>query len=354
MELEINHLDLRYEALRVRSPERDRRILASLSEFGQLVPIVVVAGDEEKERPVVVDGYRRVRALWRLNRDVVAAVEWRLPEIDALLLRRSLSIGNGDTCLEQAWLLDELRRRFGLSLDELARRFDRTPSWVSRRLALLRELPPSIQELIRQGRIVAHAAAKHLVPLARANREQCERLAHNIASQRLSSREVGELYAAWKDAAPSARLHIVDAPQLYHLASREVAKQPPEALGPRTALLEDLAAITAICRRAARRVRNGAALMSLTPAGRDEAEQALSAARKGLDHPAAGLMEAIGGGHAGPGTAGGDLRAQAEGAVDPGDRQGDEDLAGSGAGRAAIRDGGRAGDRPGGEGGAHP
>jgi hypothetical protein len=41
----------------------------------------------------------------------------------------------------------------------------RSVSWVSRRLALVRELPESIQEHVRRGEIVAHAAEKYLVPL---------------------------------------------------------------------------------------------------------------------------------------------------------------------------------------------
>ena len=41
---------------------------------------------------------------------------------------------------------------------ELARRFDRSPSWVSRRLAMVQTLPESVQEHIRQGRIPVRAA----------------------------------------------------------------------------------------------------------------------------------------------------------------------------------------------------
>ena len=41
-------------------------------------------------------------------------------------------------------------------------------SWVSRRLALVHELPEAIQERVRRGEVGAHGAAKYLVPLARA------------------------------------------------------------------------------------------------------------------------------------------------------------------------------------------
>jgi len=42
-----------------------------------------------------------------------------------------------ETALEQGWLLAELEQHFGYGLEELARRFDRSVSWVSRRLALV-------------------------------------------------------------------------------------------------------------------------------------------------------------------------------------------------------------------------
>jgi hypothetical protein len=73
MELELHQLDRRYEALRTRSARRERRLLASLSEVGQQTPIVVV---RDAERWVVVDGYKRVRAVHRLGHDVVHAAEW--------------------------------------------------------------------------------------------------------------------------------------------------------------------------------------------------------------------------------------------------------------------------------------
>ena len=43
MQLEFHQLDRRWEHLRVRHPERQRRLLASLAESGQQTPIVVVA-----------------------------------------------------------------------------------------------------------------------------------------------------------------------------------------------------------------------------------------------------------------------------------------------------------------------
>ncbi len=197
MDLEIHQLDLRYESLRILNPRGERKLLASIGDTEQLVPISVVEDDElshdEPQRYVVLDGFARVRVLRRLGRDTVRAVAWNVTVLEALLLARSLRSSERETTLEQAWLLAELQR-FDLDQVELARRFDRSLSWVSRRLALIRELPESVHEEIRRGRIVPHAAAKYLVPMVRANRADCERLARAIAKEDLSTRDIGQLY----------------------------------------------------------------------------------------------------------------------------------------------------------------
>jgi ParB family transcriptional regulator, chromosome partitioning protein len=82
MELEFHQLDLRYDALRVRQPTRERRLLASLADLGQQMPIVVVT---TAARDVVVDGHKRIRCLHQLHRDTVAAVVWEMAACEALI-----------------------------------------------------------------------------------------------------------------------------------------------------------------------------------------------------------------------------------------------------------------------------
>ena len=118
MDLEFHQLDRRYEALRTTSRERDSRVLASLARDGQQLPVVVVV-DGDTGRYVLVDGYKRVRGLAQLGQDLVRATCWDLPEQEALLLGRLMRSGEGESALEQAWLLRELQERFGhLLVDE--------------------------------------------------------------------------------------------------------------------------------------------------------------------------------------------------------------------------------------------
>jgi ParB/RepB/Spo0J family partition protein len=193
MELELHQLELRYARLRKRQPAQERQLVASLAEIGQQLPIVVV-GAADTGRFIVIDGYKRVRALGRLARDTVRGTCWEMDEVEALLLEWRLR-GTREDAFDQAWLLAELRERFGLSLEELARRFEHSKSWVSRRLGLLEHLPASIHEQVRSGALSAYAAMKYLLPLARANTDAAAQLAAALAPLTPTSREVATLYA---------------------------------------------------------------------------------------------------------------------------------------------------------------
>lgn len=254
MDLDLHQLELRYEALRKRSPRLERQLVASLSEVGQQLPIVVVAADAG--RFVVIDGYKRVRALRRLSRDTVRATAWEVAEVEALLLERLMRAA-GEDALEQGWLLAELHERFALSCDELARRFNKSKSWVSRRLALVRELPQQIQTQVRDGELAAHAAMKHLVPLARANAEAAAQLAQAMAPLKPTTRQVALLCDGWRSGSARTRELILATPQIFLRAQEEQHRAQAAAKSPLQLLLDDLGALSGIARRARRRLEQG-------------------------------------------------------------------------------------------------
>jgi len=265
MQLEFHQLERRWEHLRVRHPARQRRLLASLAEAGQQTPIVVVAAEGQANRYVVIDGYKRIAALEQLGRDTVEAVVWPMSEAEAVLLDRSLRFSEQETALEQGWLLGEMEQRFGYGLEELARRFDRSVSWVSRRLALVELLPEAIQQQVREGKISAHVAMKYLVPVARVSLEDCQRMAAIFAQRHCDTRQAGQLYAAWRDGSSVIRKRILDRPELFLKT-----QQQPETKA--AALLHDLEIVAAIVHRAQRRLA-GAAALELDPHQRASARR---------------------------------------------------------------------------------
>jgi ParB family transcriptional regulator, chromosome partitioning protein len=257
MQLEFHQLERRWEHLRVRHPGRHRRLLASLAEAGQQMPIVVVAAEGQVDRYVVIDGYKRIAALQQLGRDTVEAVLWPMSESAAVLLDRTLRLSEHETALEVGWLLAELEQRFHYGLDELARRFDRSVSWVSRRLALVEVLPEAIQQQVREGKVLAQAALKFLVPVARQSLEDCQRMAAIFVQHHCDTREAGLLYAAWRKGSSAIRKRILDEPELFFKAQRQA--QDKTSFIPGAELLRDLEMAVAIVNRAQRRLAGTAA-----------------------------------------------------------------------------------------------
>ena len=146
--------------------------------------------------------------------------------------------------------------------DVIARRFDRSVSWVSRRLSLVRTLPAPIQQHVRDGAIVAHAAMKYLVPLARAKAEDGVRFATAIAPHRLTTRQIGRLYQHYLAGPEATRELVLGDPLLVLRLTDEttLTRLRPEASAPE-ALLTDLHVLGAIARRAARRLQHGGGLL---------------------------------------------------------------------------------------------
>jgi len=344
MDVEFHQLDRRLEHLRVRSPQRQRRLLASLAEAGQQTPIVVVAA-EEPNRYLVIDGYKRIAALRQLGRDTVEVVVWPMNEAEALLLERSLRLSEQETALEQGWLLAELEERFGWGLEELGRRFDRDVSWVSRRLALVEILPQSIQQQVREGKIAAHVAMKVLVPMARANIEDCERMAAALAAHRWSTREAGELYAAWRDGSPAMRQRLLGQPELYLKARRELKEAPR----PNAELLRDLEIASSVIRRAGQRLDLG----EMDQGQCEEARRRIESIRHQLAD-LAGQIERRQQQHAQQRTANDHSGVACAAGEQKGDRPAAGDLAPERAQGAAGRKRGGAGDRSPGEGHSLP
>ena len=205
--------------------------MASLASMGQQLPLVVVRS-EEANRYVLVDGYKRVRALRKLRQDRAYSTVWELEQEEALVLEQLMRRGEGAGPIQQGWLLVELQDRFGMSQQELARRFDKSQSWVSRRLALVRELPTRLQELVREGRLSSHIAMKLLVPMARANADDASRLAEAMARLGLSCRDAYRLHAGFMHSGTRGRELLLEKPELYLRADTEAGRPSSESPSP--------------------------------------------------------------------------------------------------------------------------
>lgn len=219
METEIFNLDLKYKSLRIEDCQFLSKLLSSISQVGQQVPVLVVQG--ESEQIILIDGYHRVKALKKLGEDMVMVLEYPGSEEEALVFSYRSHHNRERSAFEDAWFLDRLQESYGYNLSELSRLIGKSKSWSSRRLDLINILSLEVQELVRKGQICSHAAMKYLVPLARANKNHCNILSKNICGLGLSSREVESLYKAWRKSTKEQKERLVESPKLYLKANAQ-------------------------------------------------------------------------------------------------------------------------------------
>ena len=252
MDIEIAELDRRYADCRIADAHRQGQLVASLSRDGQQSPVIVVPSDNEAERYVLIDGYGRAAALETLVRDVVQAAVLDMSASDALI-RHRLDAGRRASALEEAWLLSMLVKEHGVKQAKIALMLGRSTSWVSRRLSLLDVLPQSVRLTVQQGKLGAQVASKYLVPLARANTQQCETLVSNLKTAP-TVRQMSQLYERWCRGDLEQRERIVESPDLF---LRVIAPRDTPSLDVVKPLVEDLRIVASVSARATRRLDDG-------------------------------------------------------------------------------------------------
>ena len=69
LRLDLHALIPRFASLRLHDPSRLARLVASIEQRGQLMPVVAVPEADGDRHWVLIDGYRRREALQRLGAD---------------------------------------------------------------------------------------------------------------------------------------------------------------------------------------------------------------------------------------------------------------------------------------------
>lgn len=276
--VDLHRLQLRFADTRLHEPRAIEQLTRSIEQCGQLVPCIALCEPVSSEgvspkatlngvgQWVLIDGYRRVAALRRAGHDTAQVERWNCDLAQALLRVLAVHAGRSFAPIEQALVLRELQG-MGLSQHELARRSGRDVSWVSRRLALLCELPDRVLQAVREGALSCWSATRVLAPLARANSAHAEALLTAVREQPLSTRELRAWFGHYQGAARSTRERMVQHPKLFLQAL--TAGEQQHALeqlraGPEGQCLEELQRLRGFIKRVRDRLRALGA-QSLTP-----------------------------------------------------------------------------------------
>jgi ParB family transcriptional regulator, chromosome partitioning protein len=223
IEADLSSLEIRYDRLRLREAGPEKALLASLSEVGQQTPVMAI---QDGARYVVIDGHKRVRALRKLKADQVRLAVWDLAEAEALAMSFRANAASPRSAFEDGWLIETLHHRFGWSLSEIGRKLLRSASWVSRRLSLIEEAPAWLMNRVQEGRIGAHAAAHHLLPLTRGKGDEARAFLENLAALAPTERQIREVAEAYRRSSPEAKRRIAADPGLF-LKARSALEADP-------------------------------------------------------------------------------------------------------------------------------
>ncbi len=211
-EVDIHLLDLRYSHTRIKSEKILVTLTNSIRAYGQIVPALVVS---EQDRYTLIDGYKRLAALKVCGHDCISIQIMDTEESSSLVLLLAQNNEYKLEAIEQAALIQELRERFRFSFSEIGERLGRSKSWVKRRLDLVESLPDEVHQAVMTGKLSSWAASRILVPLARANEEDCLKLTSKIIDNPLSTRELVNLYKHYGKSNRKVRDRIIDDPALF-------------------------------------------------------------------------------------------------------------------------------------------
>jgi predicted transcriptional regulator len=167
--VELRRLDLRYEAYRLRSVHQEKMLLASIAERGIEQPLQGVVEACETAPPVLLDGFKRIRCAKKLGIELIPFVAIGEDLAAGILALLKASNSRSLTLLEQARLVDELKRTHQLSLAEIATRLERSKAWVVVRLDVLSKMSPVARDAVFAGKFPAYSYLYTLRQFRRVN-----------------------------------------------------------------------------------------------------------------------------------------------------------------------------------------
>jgi ParB/RepB/Spo0J family partition protein len=186
-DLSMSDIGERYGAFRIVSPRADLAMVKSIRKYGQISPVVCVKGEVGYE---LIDGFKRLRACRRLNKEALRA---KVIEVSGRVCKAAIiqlnQLGRSINEIEEALVLQSLHREDGLTQIEIAALLGRDKSWVSRRIALIERLSEEVQEDIRLG-LISVITGRELARLPRGNQREA---ADAILKHRFSTREAAKL-----------------------------------------------------------------------------------------------------------------------------------------------------------------
>ena len=193
-EIEINTISKKYESFRLRDKNREKYLLQSILEHGIREPLQCV--QEHGPKYILLDGFKRLRCSYKLNIRMVPIVLLGGDEVSSILHLIRLSTQNTLSTIEQASFVDELHRRYGLTVTDIAGRLERSKAWVSVRLGIIGEMSQIVRKEVFSGRFPLRSYMYTLRQFTRVNSipgKEIDKFVGSVSAKGLSTRDIERL-----------------------------------------------------------------------------------------------------------------------------------------------------------------
>ncbi|UCH71652.1 MAG: hypothetical protein JSW62_04435 [Thermoplasmatales archaeon] len=203
--VEISSFDLRYEAYRMKNSHIERGLLVSISEVGIREHL---EGIDTNNARILLNGFKRLRCALKLGISIVPYVS--LGKDEAMGIIQLVRVSNSKTLniLEQAKLVNELKRRHRMNISEIANLLSVSKSWVSMRIGLISQISAAIEKIIFSGNFPAYSYMYTLRQFMRMNyvkKSEIDEFVKLTAGKNLSIRNIELLAYGYFNGPPDFR-----------------------------------------------------------------------------------------------------------------------------------------------------
>jgi hypothetical protein len=189
-QVEICSFDLRYEGCRMRSAGAEKALLLSILDKGIRDPL---QGIDTKQCRILLDGFKRYRCANKLGIGIVPYCSLGSDEAFGIIELIRISNAKSLSILEQAKLIDELKRVHNMSVSQIAQLVDKSKGWVGMRVGMIGQMSPLVMRKIFSGQFPVYAYMYSLRPFIRMNginKKEIDEFVSSVAGKNFSIRDI--------------------------------------------------------------------------------------------------------------------------------------------------------------------
>lgn len=191
--VEISSINLRYQNYRMSHEGVERALLVSISEQGirEALEGVDVHGEH-----ILLNGFKRYRCAQKLGIGIVPYCSLGSDEALGIIQLIRISNTKSLSILEQAKLIDDLRKVHKMCVADIAVRLERSKGWVSMRLGLVNEISECVLKQMLNGKFPVYSymyTLRQFIRMNFASKVEVDEFINTVAGKRLSIRQIEQL-----------------------------------------------------------------------------------------------------------------------------------------------------------------